>query len=189
MKRLFLLAVSLIISGILSGLIYGRLGATIVFIFGAAYLPGVIFGLCAMWYFKNGKDARIGIAWAGMSIVAFVAALHVCLAFPSIATTSIYRYAIAGFVGSLILSLSTRFLITKLSWWEVCFIGVVGCVCGLIFGMAVPFETFLGNFLSPESFEDMMKRSMLLVKAFVLWQLAVGLCLGAMVQTKEIGDK
>jgi hypothetical protein len=187
MKRLFLLLLALVGSGVISGLIYGWFGVAIGAIPGVGDLPAVIFGLCTMWYFKSTKGLKSGIVWAGVSVLAFMAANYSFSLFPSIAPFAPYRYAIAGFVGSLILALAVRFSVTRITWWQVSFIALVGCVFGFIFGIIAPFENFLGNFLgSSEGFDDVVKRSIMMIRAFTLWQVAVGLCLGAVVKTKQI---
>lgn len=159
MKKPYLLVLLLLISGFISakpGILYALFHSGMI-------APGLVFGLALGIYFKitsqTNSTSRLFV-WIICSIIAYYAAFWAAVATDQATMFSYFSYAVAGFVGSLILVLAAL-LIKKLNFSQSTIIIVLGTMAGFVFGKLWSNQPDLN-----------------IVLAYIIWQLAVGIPLG-----------
>jgi hypothetical protein len=138
------------------------------------YMPGIIFGLIVGVYFLITQKSRLFkvIIWLGTSVLAYYLAMLSAIIFatPQVGTY-IFAFIVAGSVGATILTISTHFLIRKLNMEQIFIVMLAGALAGLIFGYFINLESYGGPYL-----------------AYIIWQMAVGITLGVMVDRNKISQ-
>lgn len=169
MKHIKLL-VLLVLSGIISTVIH-------------PYLPGLIFGIIlGTWFFTvHHIDIKKIIAWIIVSTIDFIAAFTIVLSMimssnfnimsGDKASTAILSFVVTGFIGALVLALSTYLLIKKLSIKQIVMVTIAGSIAG------APFILFVSH------------GELLQYLPFILWQCLVGMLLNYFVTKNTYYEK
>jgi zinc transporter ZupT len=176
MKKHISLVLSTLVSGFLSAFLTSSYASEISKFFSAyitdvsIYMPGIVFGaIIGIWFLVTQKTNPFKVLlWAAMSALAYFIAFW--------AAVYLYKYIIifafptAGFLGAMILAVTTSLLVTKLSLKEQLKIVRLGSIAGLAFAVN----------LLPPVYSTYIQ--------YTIWQMAVGISLGVMIDSKKISQ-